>query len=205
MKQMIIRINSTKHDAEVLTTENGQHLFKSIDSKEMMKLLKNHFGNSKYNKSKPKVLSKNIYAQDLGVYAIVQNERKRFVTFKGKSYNIQFPNTFYIVHFSNDKIERIEAYSFKKFNGQKTVLYDYPMPNMLSGNCICIGTANRKIKSSVENTLDSIIETEFTHQHIDGIKGFKETKNYFEYLSKNPFPYDLLIKTNLKVGDIVDE
>lgn len=205
MKQVIIRITSTKRDAEVLTVENNQQLFKAVSATEILKLLKKKFSNLTSSVNKPRVLSKNIYAVDVGKYAIVQKEQKRYVTYDGKCYDIQFPNSFYIVTFTNERIESIEAYSFKKFKGQDTTLYEYPMPNMLTESKLCIGTADRKIKTNVENTLNSIIETEFTHSSVDGIKGFKDTKKYFQYLSKNPFPYDMLIKTKLKVGDLVDE
>lgn len=204
MKELILRI-STLNDVEILKNENGKLLFKKTEKEIVLKKIAAYLNQIDLGFVKPRVFSKNIYAMSTGMQVILQKESKRIVVYKNKSYSISFPNSIYFISYSKNRIEKIKAFSYKVFRGQETVLYEYPMPNMLTCDEICLGTANRRITENVEKTLDIIIETEFTHSVVNGVKGFKDTDNYFRYLSKNPFPYDMLIKTNLKVGDLVDE
>ena len=121
-----------------------------------------------------------------------------------KSYKINFPNAIYIIKFSNNKVNDIYAYSYAEYLGSETQLYEYPMPNELSGNKICMGSAKREIiDSNYIEALERIIATSYTHRTFSGIKGFSNSEKWFEYLSKNKFPYKLMRSLNKKLKDIV--
>ena len=78
------------------------------------------------------------------------------------------------------------------------------MPNELSGNKICIGSAKREIvDSNYIEALERIIATSYTHRHFSGVKGFSDSKKWFDYLSKKQFPYKLMRSLNKKLGDLV--
>ena len=71
------------------------------------------------------------------------------------------------------------------------------MPNELYGNKICLGTANLTIDDNdYVAALERVIFAEYTHTTFSGISGFTDTLRYFEYLSKNEFPYKLLKSLN---------
>ena len=77
------------------------------------------------------------------------------------------------------------------------------MPNVLSGNMLCIGSADRTIRNNdIEGALNKIIATPYSHATFNGINGFSTTVSYFEYLEDNPFPYKLLRKLNRKLRDV---
>lgn len=82
-------------------------------------------------------------------------------------------------------------------------MYEYAMPNMLTGNAMCMGSADKRIvDGDIEAALNKIIATPYSHGNFDGIKGFSTTVSYFEYLEDNPFPYKLLRKLNRKLRDV---
>lgn len=121
-----------------------------------------------------------------------------------KSYKINFPNAIYIIKFSNNKVNDIYAYSYAEYLGSETQLYEYPMPNELSGNKICMGSAKREIvEGNYVEALERIIATSYTHRNFSGIKGFSSSEKWFEYLSKNEFPYKLMRSLNKKLGDLI--
>ena len=77
------------------------------------------------------------------------------------------------------------------------------MPNMLTRNEMCMGSADKRIiDDDIEGSLNKIIATPYSHGNFDGIKGFSTTVSYFEYLEENPFPYKLLRKLNRKLRDV---
>ena len=161
-----------------------------------------------YKEKKIKLLDRQIIAIGNNYVVINQPGHKKIVTLRyddfSKSYKINFPNSIYIIKFSNNKINDIYAYSYAEYLGSETKLYEYPMPNELSGNKICIGSAKREIvEGNYVEALERIIATSYTHRNFSGIKGFSNSKKWFEYLSKNEFPYKLMRSLNKKLGDLI--
>lgn len=204
MKEMILRIQSDREDADILVKDGNSETFKKIKNSVLVNKLIRHFSSNESGES-IHFIDESIVGYSLSARAINEPEAKRIVIYKDKSYNITFPNALYIVYSTKDSISKIVAFAYKKWEGKKTILFKYPMPNMLNDNKICLGTAPKKIKNrDYKSALDLIIYTQYTHSFVDDIKSFKNTVDYFEYLESNPFPYDLLIKANKKVGDFLD-
>lgn len=208
MKQLIMRINDLNSDAEVLEYDNARkrEYFSAIQIEDLIEKLETFAENrNKRNRKKDIVLySDQIIGIGDNCVAIMQKEHKRIVTYEGKAYDISFPNSMYIMTYKSDNVDNIYAYCFKEFKGKDTELYKYAMPNMLTENRICMGTAPRKIeKKDYVKALEKIIFTQYTHAHTDNVKSFKETKKYFEYLSENEFPYDLLISAKVTLNKVI--
>lgn len=199
---MIIRLSETEEDAEILEVNKvtNQEYFASISLNMLVKKLNDYLkGSYVQNRAKPLLLDQSIIAvsNDFSSIMINQPEHVRIVVYKEKAYKIHFPNAIYIMYQNASAIEGIKAFAYKNFDGLKTELYRYPMPNMLGCDMICIGSAPRKIKNNdYLAALENIIFTQYTHSHVNDIKSFKNTIDYFEYLEKNEFPYDLLISKN---------
>ena len=144
-------------------------------------------------------------------YAVIKQEgKKRIVNYAESSsgkmlvYNINFPNAIYIVYFNHEKVGSIECYAYKEYKAEETELYEYPMPNELSGNKMCIGNAERKINDKdIVGALERIIFTPYSHSTFSGMNGFSITKTYFEYLESNEFPYKLMKPLNKKLKDVL--
>jgi len=206
LKQIIFRADTVSEDIEVLKVdENGNEYFSAIDIQSLMDKLKKMKPIATDNKRQKLIFLDDQYiAFNDKCVVINQQEHKRIVTYQNKAYNILFPNSIYFIDYVDGKIKNIEAYSYKEYEGKETELFKYPMPNMLTENRICIGSAPRSIvNNDYVKALENIIFTQYTHSHVDNIKSFKETIKYFEYLSSNKFPYDLLISTRYKLKDIL--
>lgn len=200
MSQLIIRLNSQKKDVEILRNEGSSDFFKVMDKKELIRLL----GDVYKDKSKriPYYTDGFVGIGD-SVVAIKQEKHKKYVSYDGKSYRIEFPSCLCITRHNNKSILSVEAYAYKKWIGMETELFIYPFPNMLSGNRICMGSADTRIyENDIKKTLENIIFTQYTHSTVTGIKGFDSTIKYFEYLEKNPFPEHLLMTSKQRVGDL---
>lgn len=200
MSQLIIRLNSQKKDVEILRNEGSSDFFKVMDKKELIRLL----GDVYKDKSKriPYYTDGLVGIGD-SVVAIKQEKHKKYVSYDGKSYRIEFPSCLYITRHNNKSILSVEAYAYKKWIGTETELFIYPFPNMLSGNRICMGSADTNIyDNDIKKTLENVIFTQYTHSVVTGIQGFKNTVEYFGYLEENPFPDHLLMKANKHVRDL---
>lgn len=200
MKQLISRITANQKNVEILTNEGNKEYFKEIDLNEYLETIKQFCSTFKtYSNKKSDVIlfNDNFIGGGQFCKVIKQQEHKRIVTFKSKSYKITFPNAIYFLYHDEKKVNNIDAYCYIDFEGEKTKLYKYPFPNMLSKNQICMGSAPKEIEdSNYIKALENIIFTQYTHSHVDNIKSFKDTVTYFEYLEKNEFPYELLISLN---------
>lgn len=207
MKKIILKITERTSDAEILEYDNVERkeYFKSISIVDLIEKLETFVENRGTEKhGRITLLDDCIIGYGNGVVVINQPEHKRIVTYMSKAYNINFPNAIYIMSYKLNKISAIEAYCYREFNGKDTEMFKYAMPNMLTGSRICTGTAPKDIANDdYVQALEKVIFTQYTHAHTDNIKSFKDTKTYFEYLSKNAFPYDLLIGINKKLKDIV--
>ena len=206
MRQIILRVTDTSDDAEMLTFDatSKREYFKTVSLTEVFKAIKNVVKDRINTREKLHLLHPEIIALNKSRVMIKQSERKRIVTYEDKAFNINFPNALYIVQFEESKITNIEAFAYKEWNFEDTKLYGYPMPNMLGGNRICIGSAPRDIENQdYVKALENIIFTRYSHRNVDNIKSFKDTIQYFEYLETNDFPYHLLIDLKKSLKEVL--
>lgn len=204
MTQIIVKFDSNNKDVQICSKSNGEVIFKNISLNKLMDLLIQE--GMKYDDEKKDMvlLDHQIIGVGRNYVVINQPECRKIVTYIDTgSYRINFPNAIYIMHFYGNKIQDIQAFSYIEYKGLDTNLYEYPMPNELSGNKICMGSADRKIvNQDYTDALERIIATQYTHSHFSGVKGFSDTVKWFEYLQKNKFPYKLLRKLNMQLKDI---
>ncbi|UTY39406.1 hypothetical protein NMU03_00810 [Allocoprobacillus halotolerans] len=215
MTELIARITSESNAVEIAFKDHGRNelVFKKIETQEFCKIIRKSFERKaeKYVPTKNIILlNPQIIAIDEHYTVIKQEEKKRIVNYAESSsgnmlvYNINFPNAIYIVYFSHEKVGSIECYSYKEYKAEETELYEYPMPNELSGNKMCIGNAERKIiDKDIVGALERIIFTPYSHSTFSGMNGFSITKTYFEYLESNEFPYKLMKPLNKKLKDVL--
>lgn len=206
---MIIRLSEANEDAEILEVNKvtDQEYFASISLRMLLKKINEYLQRPyKQDRVKPTLLDKSIIAasSDFESIMINQPEHVRIVVYQEKAYKIHFPNALYIMYKNANTVNGIKAFAYKQFEGLETQLYRYPMPNMLGGNMICIGSAPCKIKDNdYVAALENIIFTQYTHSTVNNMKSFKNTVDYFRYLEKNAFPYNLLISDNKVLKDEV--
>lgn len=203
MREAIIRLNNKKADAELCIKENKKITFKMLSKEELISLFNKFLINSPRDKANIKLFSKNTIGAGIDYVVIKQPEHMQYVTYNNCSYKINFPNAIYIIRHDNKNVKGIQCYCYVKFKGGDTELYEYAMPNMLMGNAMCMGSADKRIiDDDIEAALNKIIATPYSHSNFDGIRGFSTTVSYFEYLEANPFPYKLLRKLNKKLRDV---
>ena len=201
MREAIIRLNNKKDDAELCIKQNEKITFKMLSKEELVKLFNDFFIKDQHEKANIKLFSENTIGAGIDYTVIKQPEHMQYVTYNNHSYKINFPNAIYIVRYDNKIVKGIQCYCYKKYKVGDTELYEYAMPNMLTGNAMCMGSADKRIvDDDIEGALNKIIATPYSHSNFDGIKGFSTTVSYFEYLEENPFPYKLLRKLLLEWG-----
>ena len=201
MKEVIIRLRNTDKDAELCIQKKQKILFKKISKDKLLSIVSTFAKDSRENE-KIKIFGNHVIGAGDNYVVIKQPEHKMYVTYKNRSYKINFPNSIYVVTYEEDRVNDILCFCYKKYEGGDTELYDYAMPNMLGANRMCKGTADRSIKGDIEDALNKIIATPYSHGTFDGIKGFTSTIAYFEYLEVIPFPYKLLRKLNMRLRDV---
>lgn len=91
---------------------------------------------------------------------------------------------------------------YTEFKGKDTTLYKYAMANMLSGNNICIGNAERDVGESIIDALEKIIYAPYSHATLNNIKGFESTETYFKYLSEHSIDVKYLYASGKTLGDL---
>lgn len=208
MSEMVVRFNSrSEADAEICIKKGCDFTFKKVSLKKILEILNTQL-KVESKGEKIKLLDRQIIAIGNNYVVINQPGHKKIVTLRyddfSKSYKINFPNSIYIIKFSNNKVNDIYAYSYVEYLGTETQLFEYPLPNELLGNEICIGSAKRDIiDDNYIEALERIIATSYTHRTFSGIKGFSSSEKWFEYLSKNDFPYKLMRSLNKKLGDLI--
>ena len=206
MKQLVFRVTDNSQDIELLTYDQTtkKEFFSAIKANELLRKLQDLMGNNASRREDLVFLNESIIAIGSNCSIVKQDGHTRIVTYAGKAYNINFPNSLYLIDHTGSKIIDIEAYCYKKYNGLETELFEYAMPNMLTGSRICIGSAPKEIVDhDIVAALEKIIFTQYTHGHVDNIKSFRDTSEYFQYLTENPYPYELLISTGTKLKDIM--
>lgn len=127
--------------------------------------------------------------KDIVVMNVPEKEIRTF--YNGQYYKIKHPNSIIRIRVENEQIREMSIYAYKLFEGMDTKLYKNPMPNGYDGGDVCIGSIDRSCKSYLKDTL-RIIEGSYTHSTTRLSGKLANTKNMFEYLQENPFPYDLL-------------
>lgn len=213
MMEMVARINSESAVVEVAFKDDlrSELSFKKIKKQEFCRIIRESFEEKEEIKKNLQLIDPQIIAIDEYFAAIKQEGKKKIVNHaeNGRNsnihvYNINFPNAIYIVHISGKKVRKIECYSYKEYKGEETELFEYPMPNELIRNEMCIGSAERKIvDNDIVGALERIIFTPYSHDTFSGMNGFSKTKTYFEYLETNEFPYKLMKPLNLKLKDVL--
>lgn len=211
MNEIIARISSENDYVEIASkSDNEEATFKKIDGQAFANIVNETL--VKYKevpiKKDIRLLDPQIIAVDEHYVVVRQEGRKRIVNYNGSGqmhvYNISFPNAVYIINFVDEKIMKIECFSYIEYEAEETALYEYPLPNELYGNSMCMGNADRKIHDGdVIGALERIIFTPYTHQTFSGMNGFSRTKSYFEYLENNEFPYKLMRSLNKKLSDVL--
>lgn len=148
------------------------------------------------------VSHKKTVTKDILVFDFKERYIRTF--YNEKYYKILHCNAFIKLTVIGDKISTMEIYPYSEYKGKETELYNNPYPNMFSGNKTCMGTADRTVEDDYEKSILKILETAYTH-HTTQFKSseLKGTVNAFEYLKTNPFPYDQMFKTNIKLKDII--
>ena len=59
------------------------------------------------------------------------------------------------------------------------------MTNMTMSENMCIGTADRKINTDVFETVESIVDSQYTHDSVDNLRKKMSTIKWFRYLKNN--------------------
>lgn len=202
MSQMVVRFDSNNRDAEICIKKRNEIFFKNVSVKSLISTLENN-GYTEGASERISLLDEQIIATGMRYVVIKQPEHKRIITLFDKSYKINFPNAIYIVKHDDSKIKKITAFSYTEYKGLETKLYEYPMPNELTENTICMGSAKKEIfNNDYVAALNRVIATPYSHVNFSGIKGFTNSKKWFEYLQKNEFPYKLMRPLNKKLKDI---
>ncbi len=124
--------------------------------------------------------------------------------FNNEYYKIIHCNAFIRITVENNKVESMEVYPYDEYKGADTKLFDNPYPNRYSMNKTCLGTADRSVRDSYIKTILGLLETAYTSVNMNfNDKSLENTKVAFEYLTKNPFPYDKLKRTKKTLKDII--
>lgn len=211
MREMVLHISSQNKDIEICEKEQGRVRYKAISSKvlisELINFLERESSNGKKN---IKLLNPQIIALNSHHVVINQPGDKKIVhlSTNNKTYKINMPNSIYIMGISSNeasgKILKIEAYAYKEYQGEDTELFEYPLPNELLGNAICMGNAPREIvDQDYVAALEKVIFTPYSHASFSGVNGFTNSEQWFEYLSQNKFPYKLLKPLKKKLQDVL--
>lgn len=193
MTQMICRLDSQLDDIDLLCVENGEEIWKSVSSTDFVKIVIDTCGEKIRENERPKWIDKSILALGSTSALIRRNEHEQLVTYAGKAYQINFPNSIYLLNFSQTSILKINAYVFFHWDGLNTKLYNMPMPNMTGSSRMCIGTAERRIEDGdILKALDKILDAEYTHDHVDNLKMPTSTIKWFRMLKKQTVTRSML-------------
>lgn len=215
MKEMIVKITNQSLDVEILVNDliKKEIVEKKLSAEKFLEILNDEMNGDK--NARP-IKIKFIEPEVIGfgtsgdgsreVYIINQKEHKRYVTYSvgecNRAYSIHFPSSIYKVRVKHRRIESIEAFMYTEFKGKDTTLYKYAMANMLSGNNICIGNAERDVGESIIDALEKIIYAPYSHATLNNIKGFESTETYFKYLSEHSIDVKYLYASGKTLGDL---
>lgn len=150
-----------------------------------------------------------IYPTAQGTIVVAKLKEKKIRTFyNGKYYKLNHCQSIVILRTHGDRITGLSLWPYKVYQGTKTKVFRYPFPNTYANNTICIGSIDRTFDGDVEKAINNIIEGSYTHHHSEfsAKSELKETKDLFNYLSENEFPYHFLYedKTVKDLQDILN-
>ena len=186
MSQLICRISNKNSDVEILKVDQGKEIWKYLSVDTFVRRIEKYaYRTDKYIKDKPKLVNVEIIAISPNQMIYRQPEHRRIVTYAGKAYTINFPNAIYHVKYTSEKVTSISVYAYMQYRGIETKLYRFPMPNMTMSENMCIGTADRKINTDVFETVESIVDSQYTHDSVDNLRKKMSTIKWFRYLKNN--------------------
>ena len=204
MSQLICRISSTNPDVEILSVDREKEIWKSVSVDTFVRKVEKYaYKKDKHSKDKPKLVNVKILALSENQVIYRQPEHRRIVTYQGQAYTINFPHAIYHVKYVAKKIESISMYTYFRYKGIETELYRFPMPNMTMSERMCIGTADRNIKNDVFETVESIVDSQYTHDSVDNLKNTTSTIKWFRYLAENHLRRSDLKHPICKLKDLV--
>ena len=213
MKELIVRISDTSKDVDMLFNNliTNEITEKNLSLDKFLELLSNHFEDNE-REAPCSFIEEGVIAvgqlKNNKKIIIKQPEHQRYITYSvddsSKAYKINFPSSIYVVSTKNNEISSIEAYMYLEDLGKETALYKYGMPNMLGGNKICIGNADRTINDSIVLALEKIIYAPYSHRELNNVKSFNNTINYFEFLKDNHIEKKHLYVANKKLKDLLN-
>lgn len=132
-------------------------------------------------------------------------ERHIRTFYNKKYYKIIHCNAIIILITSNDRVNKIIIHPYKEYQGLKTKLFKNPYPNMYGGNKSCLGSIDRKEEETDLKTILKLLEGSYTHINTDFKGALSKTKTAFDYLSKNPFPYNQLETTKETLATVLEQ
>lgn len=204
MSQLICRISNTNPDVEILKVDHRKEIWKSVSVDTFAREIEKYtYRKEKYPKEKPKLVNVEILAISPNQVIYRQPEHRRIVTYAGKAYTINFPNAIYHVRYTSEKVTSISVYAYMQYRGIKTKLYKFPMPNMTMSENMCIGTADRKINTDVFETVESIVDSQYTHDSVDNLRKKMSTIKWFRYLKNNHLQRSDLQAPTCSLKDLV--
>ena len=204
MSQLICRISNTNPDVEILKVDHRKEIWKSVSVDTFVKKIEKYaYRTDKHIKDKPKLVNVEILAISPNQMIYRQPEHRRIVTYAGKAYTINFPNAIYHVKYTSEKVTSISVYAYMQYRGIKTKLYKFPMPNMTMSENMCIGTADRKINTDVFETVESIVDSQYTHDSVDNLRKKMSTIKWFRYLKNNHLQRSDLQAPKCSLKDLV--
>ena len=204
MSQLICRISNKNPDVEILKVDHGKEIWKSVSVNTFVRKIEKYaYKKDKHSKDKPKLVNVEILAISTNQVIYRQPEHRRIVTYQGQAYTINFPHAIYHVKYVAKKIESISMYTYFRYKGIETELYRFPMPNMTMSERMCIGTADRNIKHDVFETVESIVDSQYTHDSVDNLKNTTSTIKWFRYLAENHLRRSDLKHPICKLKDLV--
>lgn len=186
MTQLICRFSTRSSDVELLRVENQKEIWKSVSVDELIRKIEKYRNKRRSSiADKPRLINVEILALSENQVIYRQPEHRRIVTYQGQAYTINFPHAIYHVKYVAKKIESISMYAYMQYRGIETKLYKFPMPNMTMSENMCIGTADRKINTDVFETVESIVDSQYTHDSVDNLRKKMSTIKWFRYLKNN--------------------
>lgn len=204
MTQLICRFSTRNSDVELLRVENQKEIWKSVSVDELIRKIEKYRNKRRSSiADKPRLINVEILALSENQVIYRQPEHRRIVTYQGQAYTINFPHAIYHVKYVAKKIESISMYTYMQYRGIETKLYRFPMPNMTMSENMCIGTADRKIKTDVFETVESIVDSQYTHDSVDNLRKKMSTIKWFRYLKNNHLQRSDLQAPKCSLKDLV--
>lgn len=90
MREVIIRLNNKKDDAELCIKQNEKITFKMLSKEELVKLFNEFFIKDQHEKANIKLFSENTIGAGIDYTVIKQPEHMQYVTYNNHSYKNQF-------------------------------------------------------------------------------------------------------------------